>query len=136
MTTGFPKPSIDIEVAAREQFDTLGIPGDHGDDFRNNLRSLLAQAWREGRLSPPGAASMNPYGPPVQFGEPRKELPAKLCQECLHHREMYRRVFGRWGVFDAAVVTAQSLMRESGSAEMRAAADEIDRVRMGIGGQP
>jgi hypothetical protein len=66
----------------------------------------------------------------------KRTLPAEQCQQCNHHQEMYRRVFGRWGDFDAAVVKAQELMRACGSAEMLAAADEIDRVRMGIGGQP
>ncbi len=63
-------------------------------------------------------------------------LPADECQQCLHHREMYRRVWGRWGDFDAAVIKAQELMRASMTVELLAAAEEIDRIRTGIGGQP
>jgi len=50
----FPEPTIDVEVAASDL--RLELP--------TSLRALLAQAWEEGRWSPP-AACANPYGQPA-----------------------------------------------------------------------
>lgn len=77
----FPKPTIDVEAAASElRFDLPTIPDmQTGDDaaFKLRLRALLAQAWEEGRWSPPGA-TLNPYGEPAQphSGHPQEEWPA------------------------------------------------------------
>ncbi len=178
-------PTINVEQAGNELQNELqaGIASCNTDGFHARLRQRLAQAWEEGRWSPPGA-TLNPYGaaddPMIATGTegfPGLRLLAlrsaaqaalawienmaptvrrtaladqlrlalcgasagapavELCQEC-HHQEMYRRVFDRWGSFDTAVVRAQVLMRASGEAELLIAADEIDRVRVGIGGQP
>jgi hypothetical protein len=52
------------------------------------------------------------------------------------HSEGARRIIARWGEFDAVVRQAQSAMRNSGDSELAVLADEIDRVRWAIGGQP
>jgi hypothetical protein len=64
-----PEPTIDVEAAARTIILGTGEIGDRsGRDgswpARDSLKALLAQAWEEGRWSPPGAC-MNPYGQPA-----------------------------------------------------------------------
>lgn len=66
----FPQPTIDVEAAARAIILGTGEIGERaGRDgswpARDALKALLAQAWEEGRWSPPGA-TLNPYGEPAQ----------------------------------------------------------------------
>lgn len=64
----FPEPTIDVDAAASDLRFTLPVAHDAqtGDDaeFAPALKALLAQAWEEGRWSPPGA-TLNPYGAPT-----------------------------------------------------------------------
>lgn len=74
----FPKPTIDVEtevdiLLAQGHLDRMltiaeaaaGVStGDDRAGLQEHLRSLLTQAWEEGRWSPPGAC-MNPYGEPA-----------------------------------------------------------------------
>ncbi len=61
----FPTPTIDAAaelsiLLKMADLETLGIAAEP----TIHLQSLLAQAWEEGRWSPPGAC-MNPYGEPA-----------------------------------------------------------------------
>lgn len=78
----FPKPLIDVDSAAREVIFHSGEPWERPgkDDSwpqRDKLQQLLANAWEEGRRSPPGAC-MNPYGettlPEFQEAAPLTEV--------------------------------------------------------------
>jgi hypothetical protein len=60
----FPEPTIDVEAAARALIMEPLAAGSLAERTAR-LRSLLAQAWEEGRWSPPGACA-NPYGEPAQ----------------------------------------------------------------------
>ena len=65
----FPEPTIDADRASRELFEACGLEtGSAG----SHLRPLLAQAWEEGRWSPPGAC-MNPYGSPPLDQRPKAD---------------------------------------------------------------
>lgn len=66
----FPEPTIDVDSAARALILGDGHPGERsGRDgswpARDLLQAIIAQAWEEGRWSPPGATH-NPYGEPAQ----------------------------------------------------------------------
>ncbi len=69
----FPRPTIDTDDALRRMIpdEVLGLHMERQaalglDRFAAAacLRSLFAQAWEEGRWSPPGA-TLNPYGEPA-----------------------------------------------------------------------
>jgi hypothetical protein len=71
----FPKPTIDVDSAARAVILGTGEIGaragrDGSWPARDALESLLAQAWEEGRWSPPGA-TQNPYGEPASPRDPQ-----------------------------------------------------------------
>lgn len=75
----FPKPTIGVDAAFSELFisircvpDAIAEPrGRHLAEVLalRRLQGLLAQAWEEGRWSPPGAC-MNPYGAPAETVAP------------------------------------------------------------------
>jgi len=81
----FPEPTIDIEaemlaldreLALAEAAAGVAGVATNRPGLAQVIKPLLAQAWEEGRWSPPGAC-MNPYGqpaawPPVQ--EPGKAI--------------------------------------------------------------
>lgn len=80
----FPEPTIDIEAEAAELFAAAGRRFGERADARVRFRALLAQAWEEGRWSPPGAC-MNPYGepaapPPIPEGTPWVHPPGQPLQ--------------------------------------------------------
>ncbi len=65
----FPQPTIDTKAAAVALLQVL-LPGSWPNDLvlervSQHLAAHLAQAWEEGRWSPPGACA-NPYGDPAE----------------------------------------------------------------------
>ncbi len=75
--------AIDVEATARSFLRSLpqgsapAAPPAAVADFAARMGALLAQAWEEGRWSPPGAC-LNPYGAPAQpvASDPQEEWPA------------------------------------------------------------
>jgi len=73
----YPEPTIDIERAGHELQNELvqsTVANCNTDGFHTRLRALLAQAWEEGRWSPPGA-TLNPYGEATSTGVPGNGSP-------------------------------------------------------------
>jgi len=113
----FPKPTIDVEAELRvllteghwerelsvaEAAAGIDTGSEQRADLQGHLRELLAQAWKEGRWSPPGAC-MNPYGAPVQFTSPlRLQTATKVDQghaESVHATSKWLRESGWWKFF-------------------------------------
>ncbi len=60
----FPEPTIDVAAEAALLFAGATKPFGERAEASARLRALFAQAWEEGRWSPPGA-TLNPYGEPL-----------------------------------------------------------------------
>ena len=88
----YPKPTIDLEaelqsllmngywdreLTVAEATAGVAVPDPNGG-LREHVRSLLSQAWEEGRWSPPGAC-MNPYGEPAARPHPEPNYPALVA---------------------------------------------------------
>lgn len=78
----FPKPTIDVEAEATELSQASSRPFGERAEARSRFRGLLAQAWEEGRWSPPGAC-MNPYGEPAARPHPEPEYPPLVAGNSL-----------------------------------------------------
>jgi len=86
----FPEPTIDVDAEAEALLTSMfpsgldrqltiaeaaagvaGLPKDR-PGLPERIRGLLAQAWEEGRWSPPGAC-LNPYGAPALANRPKAD---------------------------------------------------------------
>jgi len=66
----FPEPAIDVKAATYDLQGYVPIDGEwivpsDTESMAQALQQLLAQAWEEGRWSPPGPC-LNPYGAPAE----------------------------------------------------------------------